>query len=96
MSYDPYGKPPDYLQAMANKRVFKKAVAPAKILAGGESIKDIRYSAIGMEKDSVVFCLALQDLAPDRLGGRAWTRHPGKSLSTSRSSGSCCAARSRR
>jgi hypothetical protein len=96
MSYDPYGELPDYLQAMANKRVCKKAVAQAKILAGGESIKDIRCFAIGMEKDSVVFCLALQTLVPDSPGGRAWTRHSGKSLGTSRSSGSCCAARSRR
>ncbi|MBN1461534.1 MAG: ferritin family protein [Armatimonadetes bacterium] len=68
-TYDPHGELPDYLQAMADKGVFKKGLEPAKQLRGDESIEDILRLAIGMEKDSVVFYLALQELVPDRLGG---------------------------
>lgn len=68
-TYDPHGALPDYLQALADKGVFKKGVGPAKQLTGDESMEDILRLAIGLEKDSVVFYLALQELVPDRLGG---------------------------
>jgi rubrerythrin len=37
---------------------------------GGQSIEEVLRFAIGMEKDSIVFYLGLQELVPERLGGR--------------------------
>lgn len=69
MTYDPYGELPLYLRAMADKNVFDTKTDPSQKLTGAESIEDVLRFAIGMEKDSVVFYLGLQDLAPARLGG---------------------------
>jgi rubrerythrin len=69
MSYDPEGELPLYLQVMADKGVFDKKAEPAKKLSGRESLQEILKLAIGMEKDSVLFYLGLQELVPARLGG---------------------------
>jgi rubrerythrin len=68
-SYDPEGQLPLYLRAMADKQVFDTRVSPADLLTGKESVSDLVHYAIGMEKDSIVFYLGLQDLVPQRLGG---------------------------
>jgi len=67
-TYDPHGELPSYLQAMADKQVVKKGEKPADRLTGEETIEDILRFAIGLEKDSVVFYLGLQELVPARLG----------------------------
>lgn len=69
MTYDPYDELPLYLRAMADKNVFDTKTDPAKKLTGEENLEDVLQFAIGMEKDSVVFYLGLQELAPARLGG---------------------------
>ncbi len=69
MTYDPHGELPHYLQAFADKSVFRKGLAEASQLTGGETTEEILRFAIGMEKESIVFYLGLQDLVPDRLGG---------------------------
>jgi len=70
MTYDPQGELPFYLEAFADKSVFKAIERDAaKSLAGSESVEQILGFAIGMEKDSIVFYLGLQDLVPQRLGG---------------------------
>jgi len=69
MTYDPYGDLPDYLQAFTNKRMSKQKLGSEVQLSGNETVQDILRLAIGMEKDSVVFYLGLQDLVPARVGG---------------------------
>jgi rubrerythrin len=69
MSYDPEGELPLYLQVMADKGVFGKKASPAAKLTGSESIQEVLKLAIGMEKDSVLFYMGLQELVPARLGG---------------------------
>jgi len=85
MSYDPEGELPLYLRVMADKGVLNKLVLrsegasllrrvakadPARVLSGGQSIEEVLRFAIGLEKDSIVFYLGLQELVPERLGGR--------------------------
>jgi rubrerythrin len=69
MSYDPEGELPLYLQVMADKGVFDKKAEPAKKLSGRESLQQVLKLALGMEKDSVLFYLGLQELVPAHLGG---------------------------
>jgi len=70
MTYDPQGELPFYLEAFANKSVFKSIEDDSKkTLSGTENIEQIFRFAVGMEKDSIVFYLGLQDLVPQRLGG---------------------------
>jgi rubrerythrin len=67
-TYDPDGQLPLYLRAMADKQVFDTKANPADRLTGKESIEDLLRYAIGMEKDSIVFYVGLQELVPKRLG----------------------------
>jgi rubrerythrin len=69
MTYDPYGELPDYLRTFADARSKKQGGVTEVPLKGDESVEDILRLAIGMEKESVVFYLGLQDLVPDRVGG---------------------------
>ncbi len=69
MTYDPYDELPLYLRALADKNVFDTKTDPSQRLTGKENIEDILRFALGMEKDSIVFYLGLQDLIPARLGG---------------------------
>ena len=69
MTYDPQGELPYYLQAFAGKSMAKKGAGSEVQLSGNESVEDILRLAIGMEKDSIVFYLGLQDLVPARVGG---------------------------
>jgi len=67
-SYDPERQLPLYLRAMADKEVFDTKVNPADRLTGKESTEDLLRYAIGMEKDSIVFYLGVQEMVPARLG----------------------------
>jgi len=69
MTYDPEGELPLYLRVMADKGVFGKKSDPASTLTGRESMEEVLRFAIGLEKDSIVFYLGLQELVPERLGG---------------------------
>ena len=57
-----------YLRALADGRVFDVRVDPSEKLKGDESIEDILHTAIGLEKDSIVFYIGMKKLVPDRLG----------------------------
>jgi rubrerythrin len=70
MTYDPEGELPLYLRALADKSVFEKKARPAEQLTGKESVEDVLRLAIGLEKDSIVFYLGMDDFVPARLGGR--------------------------
>ena len=61
-TFDPDGEAPQYLKALADSRVFfEKDLDPTEM-------KDILKSAIGAEKDSIVFYLGMKELVPEKLG----------------------------
>jgi rubrerythrin len=57
-----------YLRAFAEGRVFDLNAAPEKLLKQGASWSDILKTAIGLEKDSIVFYLGIRRMVPESLG----------------------------
>jgi len=53
-----------YLRAMADGRVFDVKADPAGKLTGQESMADILHTAIGLEKDSIVFYVGIRQMVP--------------------------------
>ena len=68
MAFDPNGEAELYLRAIADGYVFELKKEPAESLTGHESIEDILNIAIGLEKDSILFYLGMQDVVPEKLG----------------------------
>ncbi|MFA5864596.1 MAG: ferritin family protein [Phycisphaerae bacterium] len=66
--FDPENQNADYLQALANGRVFDIHTDPVTKLTGRESLRDIIILAIGMEKDSIIFYLGMKEIVPPQLG----------------------------
>jgi len=66
--YDPGQEGGAYLRAMADRRVVDVSRRPKDVLKGTESFADILGIAIGMEKDSIVFYVGMQDMVPPALG----------------------------
>jgi rubrerythrin len=66
--FDPENQTGDYLQALANGRVFDINTDPVTKLKGKETLQDIINMAIGMEKDSIVLYLGMKEMVPPRLG----------------------------
>jgi rubrerythrin len=60
-TFDPDGQAQLYLQAFADRHVFDTRVKPAEVLTGRETTEDILRTAIGLEKDSIVFYLGIKD-----------------------------------
>ena len=56
-----------YLQAVADTHIFNVREA-SNILQGNENMKDILDIALGFEKDTIVFFLAMKELVPKSLG----------------------------
>jgi len=68
LTFDPEGQLPLYLRAIADKNVFDTKSAPAERLTGKETMEDVLRTAIGLEKDSIVFYVGLKGIVPERLG----------------------------
>jgi len=66
--FDPEGEAGMYLQAMAGGYVFDMRVDPAELLTGQETLPEVLRTAIGLEKDSIVFYLGMKEMVPERLG----------------------------
>lgn len=66
--FDPYGEAALYLRAMADGAVFKVKEDPSERITGSESMEEILRTAIGLEKDSIVFYLGMREMVPERLG----------------------------
>jgi len=64
VTFDPEGVGGLYLQAMTDAKVFNYRADPSERLTGKESIEEIYRTAIGLEKDSIVFYLGMKDLVP--------------------------------
>ena len=68
LTFDPEDELPLYLRAMADKNVFDTRVSAAERLTGRESVEDVLRTAIGLEKDSIVFYVGMRAMIPERLG----------------------------
>ena len=60
--FDPEDENALYLKALADSRVFAKKQGP------DNNFKEILYSAIQAEKDSIVFYLGMKELVPEKAG----------------------------
>ena len=67
-AYDPYGEAALYLRAFADGRVFDVNADPSERLTGQESAQEILQTAIGLEKDSIVFYLGMKEMVPEGPG----------------------------
>jgi rubrerythrin len=67
-AFDPEGEAARYLAAFADGQIFDLNEDPVALLGPQESVQDILKIAIGLEKDSVVFYLAIRDAVPASLG----------------------------
>lgn len=61
---DPYMEATLYLQALTDGTAPEGCPQDAEKLTGNESLKDLLLTSIQMEKDAIVFYLALRDLVP--------------------------------
>ena len=57
-----------YLQAVADGRIFDLTADPASLVGDDSSLADILTTAIGLEKDTIVFYLGIKEAVPDALG----------------------------
>jgi rubrerythrin len=64
---DPYGEAILYVRGMADGVLFDVKADPSAWLTGKETMEDILRTAIGLEKDSIVFYLGMKEIVPERL-----------------------------
>ncbi|HUS90252.1 MAG TPA: ferritin family protein [Phycisphaerae bacterium] len=62
--YDPAGEGALYLHAMVEGKIFDFTVKPADALTGAESLPDLLQTAIGLEKDSILFYVTMKGMVP--------------------------------
>ncbi len=67
-AFDPDDMSIRYLEAIADGKVFDLKVKPADMLKGDEPLESIINTAIGLEKDSIVFYLGIRKLVPKAMG----------------------------
>jgi len=67
-AFDPDDEIGFYLQAMADGHIFDPNADPAAALGRNEPLASILRTAIGMEKESVVFYQGVKTVVPERLG----------------------------
>ena len=65
---DPEGDSARYLAAFADGQIFAPKADAAALLSPENSERDVLEMAIGLEKDSVVFYVAIRDAVPAMLG----------------------------
>jgi len=70
--FDPEGESALYLRALADLRVFDKDAQEDFALPAGlseqEQMHRVLHTAIGLEKDSIIFYLGMKELVPENLG----------------------------
>jgi len=62
------GEAAKYLQAIADGEIFKVSQTQADLDAIGSDPASIIHTAMGREKDSVIFYTAMKDMVPETLG----------------------------
>jgi rubrerythrin len=66
--FDPLDESSQYLKVMADTHGGEGSPAAADALTGKETISDIIDTAIGLEKESILFYLGLKDMVPPKYG----------------------------
>ena len=66
--FDPYDETSQYLASMADTLGGEGSPTAADALTGDETLEDILETAVGLEKDSILFYLGLKDLVPHKYG----------------------------
>lgn len=69
-AYDPGQENSLYLQAMADREVFKLDQDIRQSLPASVTLAGVIDIAIGKEKDSIVFYVGMKELVPEKLGGK--------------------------
>jgi rubrerythrin len=67
-AFDPEGEAERYLAAFADGQIFDLNADPVALLGRQESVRGILELAIDLEKDSVVFYVAIREAVPQGLG----------------------------
>jgi rubrerythrin len=65
---DPDAEGAQYLRAFVDGKVFDAKADPADLLNGREALADVVRTAIGLEKDSIVFYSAMRLMVPPERG----------------------------
>jgi len=66
-TYDPDGQAALYLSALADEQVFPRA-DPVALLGAKPSHESVLRTALGLEKESIVFYAGLRQMVPEKLG----------------------------
>ena len=66
--FDPHNEASQYLAAMADTMGGEGKPSVADSLTGDETLEEILQTALGLEKDSILFYLGLKDLIPPKSG----------------------------
>jgi rubrerythrin len=66
--FDPYDEVSQYLASMADTIGGEGSPSAADALTGSETLEEILTTAIGLEKDSILFYVGLKDLVPPKYG----------------------------
>jgi rubrerythrin len=66
--FDPYDEVSQYLAAMADTMGGEGSPSVADSLTGDETLEEILQTAVGLEKDSILFYLGIKDLIPHKSG----------------------------
>lgn len=66
--YDPQGEAALYLKALADAQVFGPSVDPMAKLGPNPTYEGILLTAIGMEKDSILFYVGMKDVVSQAMG----------------------------
>ena len=66
--FDPYDEVSQYLAAMADTMGGEGSPSVADSLTGDETLEEILRTAVGLEKDAILFYLGIKDLIPSQSG----------------------------
>jgi rubrerythrin len=66
--FDPHNELSLYLSAMADTQGGEGSPSAADSLTGTETLEEVLTTAIGLEKESVLFYLGLKDMVPPKYG----------------------------
>ena len=66
--FDPYDEVSQYLTAMADTMGGEGSPSVADSLTGNETLEEILRTAVGLEKDAILFYLGIKDLIPSQSG----------------------------
>ena len=66
--FDPYDEVSQYLVAMADTMGGEGSPSVADSLTGDETLEEILQTAVGLEKDAILFYLGIKDLIPSQSG----------------------------